>query len=312
MTTIQAQSFTLLVSEGGVRADRFIAGALSDLSRTAVQRLIDEGQVWINGAMLSQASYKVRAGDELIVHVPPPQAPDLLPEALPLDVLYEDADILVLNKAPGMVVHPGAGNFSGTLVNAVLAHCPDLQGIGGELRPGIVHRLDKDTSGVLVVAKHDKAIHGLQQQFKQRTVDKRYVALLVGRLQQVEGCIEAPVGRHPVHHKKMAVIATGKPARTRWKVLTYYRDAHQRDYTLIEVKLYTGRTHQIRVHFAWAGYPLVGDVVYGPLHPLLAAPRQFLHAARLSFRHPATGEELTFATPLPADLAALLDTLTPA
>ncbi len=312
MTTIQAQIFTLRVTGGGVRVDRFIAEALPDLSRTAVQRLIDAGQVLLNGATLSQASYKVRAGDELVVCVPPPQTPDLLPEALPLDVLYEDADILVLNKAPGMVVHPGAGNFSGTLVNAVLAHCPDLKGIGGELRPGIVHRLDKDTSGVLVVAKHDKAIHGLQQQFKQRTVDKRYVALLIGRLQQAEGCIEAPIGRHPVHHKKMAVLATGKPSRTRWKVLAYYQDANRRDYTLVEVKLHTGRTHQIRVHFAWAGYPLVGDGVYGPLRPPLAAPRQFLHAARLSFKHPETGEDLTFATPLPADLVALLDTLSPA
>ncbi|MBN2003906.1 MAG: RluA family pseudouridine synthase [Anaerolineae bacterium] len=292
-----------------MRVDRFVAGAISDLSRTAVQRLIDEGQVQVNGVVLSEAAYKVRSGDALVISVPPPQAPDLAPETLPLDVLYEDSDILVLNKAPGMVVHPGAGNFSGTLVNALLAHCPDLQGIGGELRPGIVHRLDKDTSGLLVVAKHDKAIHGLQQQFKQRSVDKRYVALLIGRLPQAEGCIEAPVGRHPVHRKKMAVVSAGKPARTRWHVLAYYRDVQRRDYTLVEATLYTGRTHQIRVHFAWLGYPLVGDSVYGPLHPPLAAPRQFLHAARLAFSHPVTGEMLTFATPLPSDLEALLTTL---
>lgn len=303
-------TFTLLVEADGGRIDSFIAEALPELSRTAVQRLIDAGQVTVND-VVPRSSYKVRRGDTVIVRVPPPQPVTLSPEAIPLDILYEDADILVINKAAGMVVHPGAGNFSGTLVNALLAHCDDLQGIGGELRPGIVHRLDKDTSGVLVVAKHDLAIRALQRQFKEREVRKTYIALVIGNLAQDEGVIEAPIGRHRVHRQRMAVIAEGKPARTRWKVRGRYRDAHNRIYTLLDVRLLTGRTHQIRVHFAWLGYPLVGDAVYGPAHSPLSAPRQFLHARALTLLHPTTEERMTFSAPLPEDLAQFLATLTP-
>jgi 23S rRNA pseudouridine1911/1915/1917 synthase len=301
-------TFTLLVEDAGERLDSFIAEALPELSRTAVQRLIDAGEVMVNGAV-PRSSYKVRRGDTVVVRIPPAQPVALSPEALPLDILYEDADILVVNKAAGMVVHPGAGNYSGTLVNALLAHCDDLQGIGGELRPGIVHRLDKDTSGVLVVAKNDHAIHALQRQFKQRDVRKTYVALVIGNIEQVEGVIEAPIGRHRVHRQRMAVVTNGKPARTRWRVRGRYRDAQNRIYTLLDVRLLTGRTHQIRVHFAWLGYPLVGDVVYGPVHSPLPAPRQFLHARALTLVHPTTEEKMTFSAPLPDDLAQFLETL---
>lgn len=307
-TEDRSTTFTLLVEEDGGRIDSFIAEALPELSRTAVQRLIGTGEVTVNDAV-PRSSHKVRRGDMVVVRVPPAQPVLLSPEAIPLDILYEDADILVLNKAAGMVVHPGAGNYSGTLVNALLAHCDDLQGIGGELRPGIVHRLDKDTSGVLIVAKHDRAIHALQRQFKQREVRKIYVALVIGNIEQAEGVIDAPIGRHRVHRKRMAVVANGKPARTRWRVRGRYRDAHNRIYTLLDVRLLTGRTHQIRVHFAWLGYPLVGDAVYGPAHSPLPAPRQFLHARALTLLHPTTEEKMTFSTPLPEDLAQFLASL---
>lgn len=302
-------TFTLHIEADGGRLDSFIAQALPELSRTAVQRLIDAGTVTVND-MVSRASYKVRQGDAVMVRVPPAQPVALSPEALPLDILYEDADILVVNKAAGMVVHPGAGHHSGTLVNALLAYCDDLQGIGGELRPGIVHRLDKDTSGVLVVAKNDHAIRALQRQFKQREVRKIYVALVIGNIEQAEGVIEAPIGRHRVHRKRMAVVAKGKPARTRWRVRGRYHDDYNRIYTLLNVRLLTGRTHQIRVHFLWLGYPLVGDAVYGPARSPLPAPRQFLHARALTFLHPVTEEKMTFSAPLPDDLATLLASLT--
>ena len=304
----RSKTFTLHVEEDGGRLDSFIAEVLPELSRTAAQRLIDAEEVTVNGAV-PRPSYKMRRGDTVVVRIPPAQPATLSPEALPLDILYEDADILVVNKAAGMVVHPGAGNYSGTLVNALLAHCDDLQGIGGELRPGIVHRLDKDTSGVLVVAKNDHAIHALQHQFKQREVRKIYVALVIGNIEQAEGVIEAPIGRHRVHRKRMAVVTNGKPARTRWRVRGRYRDARNRIYTLLDVRLLTGRTHQIRVHFAWLGYPLVGDTVYGPANSPLPAPRQFLHARTLTLQHPTTEEKMTFSALLPDDLAQFLGTL---
>ncbi len=298
--------FTLHVAAGGERLDRYLAAALTDISRNQVQRLLETGCVTLNGAVETKTAHKVAAGDRILVTVPPPQPVDIAPEALPLDVLYEDGDILVLNKAAGMVVHPGAGNFSGTLVNAVLAHAPDLSGVGGELRPGIVHRLDKDTSGVLIVGKHDVALNGLQRQFKQRTVEKTYLALAIGRLEPDAGIIEAPIARHRIHRQKMAVDTKGKPSRTRWRVTQRLRDAARRPYTLLEVDLLTGRTHQIRVHLAWLGFPLVGDEVYGPARQLLACPRQFLHAQRLALLHPVTLAPLEFIAPLPEDLAAVL------
>ncbi|MGC9397714.1 MAG: RluA family pseudouridine synthase [Anaerolineae bacterium] len=298
----------LMVAEGGERIDKYVAEALPDLSRSAVQRLIDEGQVTLNGEVPKPAA-DVSVGDEIVVRIPPPELVELTSQPLPLDVLYEDADIIVVNKSAGRVVHPGAGHPDGTLVNALLAHCPDLRGVGGKLRPGIVHRLDKETSGVLVVAKHDAAIRHLQRQFKHRSVEKTYVALLIGNLAEPEGFIEAPVGRHPTQRKRMAVVPNGKMARTRWAVTQRLRDDEGRRYTLVEVGLLTGRTHQIRVHFHWLGYPLVGDATYGPRRDPLDAPRQFLHARDLTLTHPVTGERMTFTVPLPEDLRAVLDRL---
>ena len=304
----EGRTFTLTAAAGGERIDRFLVTALPDLSRAAIQRLIDEGNIAV-GDLAPRPSYKVRQGDVITVHIPPPQPTLLEAESLPLSILYEDADILVIDKPAGLVVHPGAGNPSGTLVNAILAYCPDLAGIGGELRPGIVHRLDKDTSGVLITAKNDHAIHRLQQQFKQHTLEKVYLGLFIGRLPQNEGLIEGPIGRHPVHRQKMAVVTGGKPARTRWHVLRYLRDRDGNVYTLAEIDLLTGRTHQIRVHFSWLGYPLVGDRTYGPAHPALFAPRQFLHARELRITHPTTGDAMSFVAPLPDDLKAVLETL---
>ncbi|MDX9952785.1 MAG: RluA family pseudouridine synthase [Anaerolineae bacterium] len=300
---------TFTVKTAGERLDRAVVTAFPELSRALVQRLINEGQVTLNGHA-ARAATKVHAGDAVAVIVPAPVLPKVEAEVLPLDVLYEDADIVVVNKAAGMVVHPGAGNASGTLVNALLARCPDLMvGETAEadvLRPGIVHRLDKDTSGVLVVAKHEAAIRTLQRQFKGRTVTKRYTALLIGHLPQTEGIIDAPIARHPVHRQRMAVVNSGKPARTRWEGAQVWRDAQGHPFTLVDVALLTGRTHQIRVHFSWLGYPLVGDSIYGPGRQPLKAPRQFLHARELTFNHPQTGERMTFSALLPDDLQAVL------
>ncbi len=308
MAEPEGATFILKGDESGERVDRFIAAALDDLSRTAVQRLIAAEKITVNGKT-PKPSHTVAPGDEIVVHVPPPEPTHLQPQALPLAILYEDRDIIVVDKAAGMVVHPGAGHPDGTLVNALLAHCPDLQGVGGKLRPGIVHRLDKDTSGVLVVAKNDKAIRRLQRQFRHRRVSKRYVALLIGNLEREEGFIDAPIGRHPRHRKKMAVIVAGKQARTRWRVRSRWLDARGQWYTLVDARPLSGRTHQIRVHFSWLGFPLVGDPVYGPEENALDAPRHFLHARDLTFVHPRTKEEMTFAAPLSEDLQAVLDGL---
>jgi 23S rRNA pseudouridine1911/1915/1917 synthase len=293
------------VVTGGDRLDKDIATRNPDLSRSAVQRLIEEGQILVNKEA-KRASYILRPGDCITIHIPAPQPAELQPEDLPLDIVYEDEAILVINKAPGMVVHPGAGNLDGTLVNAILAHCPDLKGVGGVLRPGIVHRLDKETSGIIVVAKDDAAIHHLQRQFKERTVVKKYIALLVGRLTQANGIIDAPIGRHRVHRQRMAVTANGKIARTRWEIAGRYLDEKNQPYTLVNIDLLTGRTHQIRVHFSWLGYPLVGDEVYGPAKGRLTTPRQFLHAASLILRHPSSDQVMVFSAPLPEDLTSVL------
>ena len=296
------------VDVGGVRLDKVVAERFAELSRSAVQRLLDEGNILVNDES-KRASTILHAGDSVSVVIPAPIPMGIQPETLPLTILYEDASILVINKAAGMVVHPGAGNPSGTMVNAILAHCPDLKGVGGVLRPGIVHRLDKDTSGVIVVAKDDASIRHLQKQFKQRKVKKQYVALLNGYLEQTNGIIEAPIGRHRVHRKRMAVTAKGKMARTRWKVTDRYRDDRNQPYTLVEIDLLTGRTHQIRVHFSWLGYPLAGDTVYSSSQGKLQVPRQFLHAASLTIKHPLTEKEMTFTAPLPGDLVVGLEQL---
>jgi 23S rRNA pseudouridine1911/1915/1917 synthase len=289
------------------RLDKFVAAHVPDLSRSAAQRMIDAGLVTVNGAT-SDAARKVGQGDEIVVRIPPPAPASLEPEAIPLSIVYEDADLIVIDKPAGLVVHPAAGHARGTLVNAVLAHAPDLQGIGGEMRPGIVHRLDKDTSGLIVVAKHDAAYRELQRQFKARTVKKTYLALVEGRLQPAEGIIDAAIARDRVHRQRMAVASDGRPSRTRYKVIRYWELAPS-VYTLVEAYPETGRTHQIRVHFAWLGHPLVGDKLYGRKKPSLPIGRHFLHAAGLRLRLPSSGEERTFTAELPEELASVLKAL---
>lgn len=290
----------------GQRLDRWLAARLPAHSRTEVQRWIREGLVRVNGRA-SKPGYRLETGDVVEVDVPEPEPyEEVRPEPIPLTILYEDEDILVVDKPAGMVVHPAPGHSSGTLVNAILHHCPDLEGVGGARRPGIVHRLDKDTSGLILVAKNDRAHRELQRQFQAREVDKAYLALVEGHLQPKVGRIEAPIGREPRQRKRMAVVQGGREAVTEYTVLAHY-DA----YTLVDVHPRTGRTHQIRVHFAFIGYPLAGDTVYGRrkqrLKPWLK--RLFLHAHRIRFRLPRTGEWVDFTSPLPPDLQAVLDHL---
>jgi 23S rRNA pseudouridine1911/1915/1917 synthase len=294
----------LRVDRDGPRVDKYIAEKLSELSRSFVRKLLDEGRITIAGQP-PKASYKVEAGDVVIVRVPPPRETQVQAEPIPLDILYEDDDIIVVDKAAGMVVHPAYGHPSGTLVNALLAHGVGLSGIGGELRPGIVHRLDKDTSGLLVVAKNDSAHRHLQEQFEQRQVHKTYLALTEGQLPAASGVIEAPIGRDPQRRKLMAVLSRGgREARTMYRVVQSFAE-----HTLVEANPITGRTHQIRVHFKSIGHPIAGDPVYGYRKQRLPLRRQFLHAARMAFSSPGTGQPVEFSSPLPDDLAAVLEQL---
>jgi len=298
----------------GQRLDAFLASVLPDLTRAAVQRLIEAGLVLLEGSV-PKASVKLRSGDRLSVEIPLPEPTAALAEDIPLDILYEDADLVVINKPAGMVVHPGAGNSGGTLVNALLGHCHDLSGIGGELRPGIVHRIDKDTSGILVVAKSDVAHQGLAKQFSEHTVKRIYLALVFGNMKSDTGRIEGVIGRHPVDRKKMSGTARhGKHAVTHWKVLGRYPEI-----CLLRLRLETGRTHQIRVHLSESGHPLLGDPVYcssGRLSNLKdvglrslvkGLGRQALHAKTLGFIHPVSGQYMEFDSELPADMQAVLD-----
>ncbi|MCX7669860.1 MAG: RluA family pseudouridine synthase [Anaerolineae bacterium] len=307
---------TLAVAEDGERLDKWLAGRLPEYSRAQIQRWIADGRVTAGPRPL-KASYKVNAGEVISVVVPAPEDYAVEPEPIPLAVLYEDDDLLVINKPAGMVVHPAAGNYHGTLVNAVLHHCPHLAGVGGVQRPGIVHRLDKDTSGVILVAKNDAAQRALQAQFKAREVHKTYLALVHGWMAPRQGEIRAPIGRDPHHRQRMAVVplARGRDAVTRYAVQSYLEQpAGPRStgvasprYTLVACHPLTGRTHQIRVHLAHVGHPIVGDPVYGGRRKTaLHCPRQFLHAERIRFRLPATGQEVEFSAPLPADLSEVL------
>ena len=297
----QIQSYQVPAADRGRRLDVFLARH-SGLSRARVQRLIADGQALLDGHP-AKASAPVGAGQWVRLAVPPAEPLSLRPEAIPLDVLFEDEDLLVVNKPAGLVVHPGAGRTTGTLVHALLAHCRQLPGIGGVERPGIVHRLDRDTSGLMVVAKTDAAHQALSSQFKGRVVRKRYLALARGRLARDSGTIEAPIGRQVRDRKRMGVRQEGgREARTGYRVL-----AQLHEMALVELRLETGRTHQIRVHLAHLGHPVVGDRVYGgrrERHAQAAeesAERQMLHAWRLGFRHPRTGAWLEFAAPPPAD-----------
>lgn len=300
-----------MAEHAGNRLDRALTAALPELSRMQWQRLIREGRVTFSGEPL-RASYRL-AGDESIrAEIPPVVEVGIVGEEIALDIRYEDADIVVVNKPPGMVVHPSLGHDSGTLVNALLSHCPDLEGVGGERRPGIVHRLDKDTSGLIVAAKHDRALWYLQDQFRRRTVQKSYLALAHGAVQPPEALIDAPIGRDPKHRKRMAVVASSRavgsgqarPSQTRYRVLQ-----SDGEYSLTACYPLTGRKHQIRVHLAYLGYPVVGDQLYGRRKNALGLQRHFLHAAELAFRRPSDGERITVTAGLPDDLQAALDSL---
>lgn len=297
---------SITADQDGDRLDRFLASALPDLSRTQLQRLIEDGFVTVDNAVASKAGRRLTGGERIVVRVPPPAPTDLLPESISLNVIYEDDDLIVIDKPAGMVVHPSAGHASGTLANAVLGHDPDIEGVGDEARPGIVHRLDKDTSGLIVVAKNDQAHRYLQTQFKDRTTRKIYLALVVGRPKTQVGRIEAPIGRDLKNRQRMAVVseAKGREAITEYRVRESFKN-----YTLIEAEPKTGRTHQIRVHFAFLGCPLAGDALYATRQSINVKPaglsRHFLHAHRLTLLLPS-GEERTFESPLPNDLESIL------
>jgi 23S rRNA pseudouridine1911/1915/1917 synthase len=305
---MKALELELTLNAPGERLDRALADALPELSRAQIQRLIKEGQITMGGKA-TKASHRLEGGEQLRVRLPEPVETALVPEAIPLDIRYEDEDIIIINKPAGMVVHPAPGHERGTLVNAVLSHAPDLPGVGGEKRPGIVHRLDKDTSGLIVVAKHDVALRGVQRQFKQRSVRKVYLALVEGHIQPSEALIDAPIGRDPRQRKRMAVIppnrsARARPAQTSYKLVDRYGD-----FSLVACYPLTGRTHQIRVHLAFAGFPIVGDAIYGRRKQRLPLKRHFLHAAELTFRRPSDGESVTFRAELPPELQQLLEEL---
>lgn len=288
----------------GLRLDRFLAErAELGLSRSRLQQLIRERRVLVDGRPARPAE-AVRGGSRVWVQVPPPEPMAAAPEPIPLDVVYEDPDLLVIHKPRGMVVHPAPGHRSGTLVNALLAHCRDLAGVGGALRPGLVHRLDRDTTGLLVVAKTEPAYRHLAGQLKRREMERRYLALVHG-VPPAEGTVDAPIGRDPRRRIRMAVVPDGRPARTHFRVLEAFGDR----YALVEARLETGRTHQIRVHLAAIGHPVVGDPLYGGRDRTLGLAGQALHAYRLAFTHPRTGERMTFEVPPPADMAAALERL---
>ncbi len=294
-------------SETGLRLDQFLATRFPDASRTFLQRVIRDGCVRVDGVPRKQ-TFKVTAGQVIQVELPEFEETALTPEPMALDIIHEDADILVLNKPAGLVVHPAPGNASGTLVNGLLHYLPDLQ-VGGVHRPGIVHRLDKDTSGVMAIAISDRGHRSLTEQWAQRSVDKRYVALVQGEVDVPQGTIDVPVGRNPTDRLRMAALASGKPASSHFTILERYSGA-----TLLEVELVTGRTHQIRVHMAFIGHPVVGDPVYNRKAGTFGGTgaiveRQFLHASRLTFEVPSTGRRQMFEAPLPADLTSALRAL---
>jgi 23S rRNA pseudouridine1911/1915/1917 synthase len=291
----------LTADRHGERLDVFVTRRLPALTRSRVRRLIDEGLVTVGNRLPGKAGVKLEGGEPVRVTIPPPERARPEPEAMPLRIVYEDEDLLVVDKPAGLAVHPSPGHGSHTLVNAVLAHCPDLSGVGGERRPGIVHRLDKDTSGLIIVAKHDAAHLSLSRQLKERRVEKTYIALVEGRIEPPEGVIDAPIARDPRHRKRMSVVEGGREARTRYRLL---REVDGR--SLLEVRPESGRTHQIRVHLAALGHPLFGDPVYGRAGTTAPVGRQFLHAQRLAFRHPRTGERLELEAPLAEDLARAL------
>ncbi len=295
-----------LVQAGEERLDKYLVTCLPEFSRSRLQGLIRDNQVLVDGQVVTKTSHILNRGQKVVVSIPEPEPVGLIPEEIPLDIIYESDDLMIINKPAGMVVHPGAGHKTGTLVHAALAHAPELEGIGGELRPGVVHRLDKDTSGLILVAKNDRSHRWLQEQFRLRRVRKVYLALVDGTPPTPTGRIEAPIGRDPAHRRKMAVttLQKGREAVTEYQTVETY--AH---HTLIEAHPLTGRTHQIRLHMAFLGCPIVADSLYGRRKPSLPLERHFLHATRLTILLPGQMEEQTFTAPLPADLEKIIQQL---
>ena len=302
-----SQKIDLSVSNefAGIRIDKFLAENIDSLTRSMISKLIENGNVFVFDKV-AQKSYKCKEGDEISVNVPKPRVLETKAENIPLDIVYEDSDLLVVNKPKGMVVHPAAGHYSGTLVNALLYHCDgQLSGINGVLRPGIVHRIDRDTTGSLLVCKNDMAHRALAEQLKEHSINRRYRAIVWGNLKEDEGTVDAPIGRHPVDRKKMAINRqNGKNAVTHYTVLQRFSK-----FTYIECRLETGRTHQIRVHMASIGHPLLGDEVYGPGRSPYALEGQCLHAMVLGFIHPRTGEYIECTAPLPPYFEHLIKTM---
>lgn len=286
---------------GEMRLDQFLVSQQKGLTRSQLQRLITNGLARLNG-IPGKPSQRVRAGDRVSLTIPPPQRLNIVPQLMPLAVTYQDEQLIVVDKPAGLSVHPGPGHPDRTLVNALLAQCPDIQGVGGAIRPGIVHRLDKDTSGLMVVAKTEVAHRELSAQIKERRITKGYLALATGLLEPAQGQIDAPIARDPRHRKRMAVVVGGKESRTRYRVLERFGGC-----SLLELYLETGRTHQARVHLAYLGHPLLGDAVYGKGSPLLG--HHFLHAHHLGFHHPTTGRPMEFKSDLPDDLVDVIDGL---
>ncbi len=288
------------IEDAGERLDSFVASALPDISRSYSKKLITDGKVLVNDSK-AKPSYCVSEDDAISVQIQDPKPTKVQAQDIPIDIVYEDDDVIVINKARGMVVHPSAGHEDGTLVNALLYHCGSMPVIGGETRPGIVHRIDKDTTGLLVVAKNDKAHLSLSEQIREKSASRKYKALVEGVIKDDSGEVDAPIGRHKNDRKKMAVVLGGREAKTIYKVERRFAS-----YTLLDVTLTTGRTHQIRVHMAHIKHPVVGDAVYGYKKQKFNLDGQLLHAHELSFNHPKTGERITFNAPLPEDFSSLL------
>lgn len=288
------------------RLDKFLASELPEYSRARLQALIKNGCVQVNEKVIGKSGYLLESGEAVVLRVPPAQPVDLVPEDIPLDLVFEDENLIVINKPAGLVVHPAAGHVRGTLIHAVLAHAPEIEGVGGELRPGLVHRLDKDTSGLIVLAKNERTQRFLQDQFQKREVEKTYIALVDGRPPTSSGRVEAPIGRDPRERKRMAVVsaAKGRQAITDYRVTETFEK-----HSLLEVNPHTGRTHQIRVHLAFLGCPVVGDRVYGKRNPSLPIGRHFLHARRLKLRLLSEKDPMTFEAPLPEELQQILHSL---
>ena len=294
---------TAEAEDAGTRADVFLAAKLG-VSRSNMQKLLEDGRVK-RGEKIIKANYKVRAGEMFVVDIPEPEPIEAVPENIPLDIIYEDDDVVVLNKARGMVVHPAPGNYTGTLVNALLYHCSNLSGINSAIRPGIVHRLDKDTSGIMIVAKNDAAHISLSQQIQSKTAVRTYLAVVRGNIKTDSGTIETQIARDKTDRKKMAVVKEGgRDAITDYEVLERFGK-----YTLVRCKLRTGRTHQIRVHMEYLGYPLVGDPKYSPMKTPFGIKGQALHSHTLEFTHPRTGERMKFEAPLPEDMHKIITRL---